>query len=81
MALVGAESGAKGLEEEVGGSGAEKDSVAAGVKGQRSRRRLQQSAVQVGGRGEGPLESLSQVPLWRETETDGYMESHGVSQK
>lgn len=66
MALVGAESGAEGEEEEEGcrGAGQDRTLCRSWHQGQRSRRRLQRSVVQVGGGGEGPLESLSQVPLW-----------------
>lgn len=63
MALVGAESGAQGEEEGCGG-GARQDSplqLASRVKGQKEAAAICRTG---GWMGEGPLESLSQVPLW-----------------
>lgn len=65
MALVGAESGAEGTEEG-GRGGARQDSLSQLAS------KVEEEAAAIcrtgGWRGEGPLESLSQVPLWRETE-------------
>lgn len=77
MALVGVESGAEGEDEEGCRGGARKDSLsrlASKVKGQGGGC-SDLSYRWVEGVGSWPLESLSQVPLWKETEKHVYMES------